>query len=84
MPSLQENSLTLGSDFGTTGSTSEGGSGRHGNGNGTLVTSEGEWSGSGSGAGVPQLLQRTIARQIRLVEPCIGKVCCFFCWGWGD
>ena len=32
-----------------------------------------EWSGSGSGAGVPQLLQRTIARQIKLVYPCIGK-----------
>lgn len=32
-----------------------------------------EWSGSGSGAGVPQLLQRTIARQIKLIYPCIGK-----------
>ena len=32
-----------------------------------------EWSGSGSGAGMPQLLQRTIARQIKLVYPCIGK-----------
>lgn len=32
-----------------------------------------EWSGSGSGAGFPQCVQRTIARQIRLVYPCIGK-----------
>jgi TGF-beta receptor type-1 len=32
-----------------------------------------DWSGSGSGAGVPQLLQRTIARQIKLIYPCIGK-----------
>ncbi len=32
-----------------------------------------DWSGSGSGAGVPQLLQRTIARQIKLLYPCIGK-----------
>ena len=32
-----------------------------------------EWSGSGSGAGVPQLLHRTIARQIKLIYPCIGK-----------
>ena len=32
-----------------------------------------EWSGSGSGAGVAQLLQRTIARQIKLIYPCIGK-----------
>ena len=34
---------------------------------------QGEWSGSGSGAGMPQLLQRTIARQIKLLYPCIGK-----------
>ncbi len=32
-----------------------------------------EWSGSGSGAGVPQLLPRTISRQIKLIYPCIGK-----------
>jgi TGF-beta receptor type-1 len=32
-----------------------------------------EWSGSGSGAGVPQCVQRTIARQIKLMYPCIGK-----------
>ena len=38
---------------------------------GFMVEKEPEWSGSGSG--VPQLLQRTIARQIKLAEPCIGK-----------
>lgn len=32
-----------------------------------------EWSGSGSGAGFPQCVQRTIARQIKLYYPCIGK-----------
>lgn len=32
-----------------------------------------EWSGSGSGAGLPQCVQRTIARQIKLYYPCIGK-----------
>lgn len=32
-----------------------------------------EWSGSGSGAGRPQLLPRTIAREIKLIYPCIGK-----------
>jgi hypothetical protein len=32
-----------------------------------------EWSGSGSGAGFPQCVQRTIARQIKLFYPCIGK-----------
>ena len=32
-----------------------------------------EWSGSGSGAGMPQCVQRTVARQIKLVYPCIGK-----------
>jgi TGF-beta receptor type-1 len=37
------------------------------------MTTSGDWSGSGSGAGVPQLLQRTIARQIKLIYPCIGK-----------
>lgn len=43
-------------------------------GTGSVNNSNGfEWSGSGSGAGVPQLLQRTIARQIKLVYPCIGK-----------
>ncbi|RNA19827.1 TGF-beta receptor type-1 isoform X4 [Brachionus plicatilis] len=36
-------------------------------------SSELEWSGSGSGAGFPQCVQRTIARQIRLVYPCVGK-----------
>ena len=35
--------------------------------------SELEWSGSGSGAGFPQCVQRTIARQIKLIYPCIGK-----------
>lgn len=35
--------------------------------------SEFEWSGSGSGAGYPQCVQRTIARQIKLFNPCIGK-----------
>jgi hypothetical protein len=32
-----------------------------------------EWSGSGSGAGLPQCVNRTIARQIKLEKPCIGK-----------
>jgi len=32
-----------------------------------------EWSGSGSGAGLPQCVQRTIARQIKLYYPSIGK-----------
>ena len=32
-----------------------------------------EWSGSGSGAGFPQCVQRTVARQIKLLHPCIGK-----------
>jgi serine/threonine protein kinase len=32
-----------------------------------------EWSGSGSGAGGPGLLPRTIAREIKLIYPCIGK-----------
>lgn len=35
--------------------------------------SEFEWSGSGSGAGLPECVQRTIARQIKLFYPCIGK-----------
>lgn len=39
----------------------------------TSNPSEFEWSGSGSGAGLPQCVQRTIARQIKLVYPCIGK-----------
>lgn len=36
-------------------------------------SSELEWSGSGSGAGFPQCVQRTIAKQIKLIYPCIGK-----------
>lgn len=85
---FKENSfpLTLGSDFCTTSdcyttSTTSGGL------DSTLSSSQNpniystqysntngfEWSGSGSGAGVPQLLQRTIARQIKLIYPCIGK-----------
>jgi TGF-beta receptor type-1 len=39
----------------------------------TSSPSEFEWSGSGSGAGFPQCVQRTIARQIKLFYPCIGK-----------
>lgn len=41
--------------------------------NTTTSPSEFEWSGSGSGAGLPQCVQRTIARQIKLIYPCIGK-----------
>ena len=37
------------------------------------ITSDFEWSGSGSGAGLPQCVQQTIARQIQLYHPCIGK-----------
>lgn len=85
----KENSLTLGSDFCTTTSgsdsyTTTSGSTSSSNcqnqniysmqSTSNATNSNGfEWSGSGSGAGVPQLLQRTIARQIKLIYPCIGK-----------
>lgn len=36
-------------------------------------TNNDEWSGSGSGAGMPECMNRTIARQIKLTYPCIGK-----------
>jgi hypothetical protein len=45
----------------------------NGNGSGEGAGGHYEWSGSGSGAGMPQCVQRTVARQIKLVYPCIGK-----------
>lgn len=81
--SENSNPLTLGSDFCTTSecyTTDMSSSGQNGNNNiystqSSNVTNSNdfEWSGSGSGAGVPELLQRTIARQIKLIFPCIGK-----------
>ena len=67
---FKENSfpLTLGSDFCTTSECYTNGTNSSQNPNNGF-----EWSGSGSGAGVPELLQRTIARQIKLIYPCIGK-----------
>jgi TGF-beta receptor type-1 len=45
----------------------------HGSSSNKNSGTEYEWSGSGSGAGVPQCVQRTIARQIKLIYPSIGK-----------
>lgn len=56
-----------------TASTSAGSSSTSGSTSSSSNQSEFEWSGSGSGAGVPQCVQRTIARQIKLIYPCIGK-----------
>lgn len=80
---INETSLTHGSDFCTTSecyTTDISSSSQNANNNmfstqsSSGTNSNGfEWSGSGSGAGVPELLQRTIARQIKLIYPCIGK-----------